>query len=947
MKRTTPTAILAAALLVKGGAAFGQENLMVRPVEDSAITVDGQLTETVWTEEPPLGGFAYLPAFNPTGEPRAQTRLRILAGQNAVYLAVVCDEPDMAKLADAPCLRDSMKVFVRDCIEIFVDPTGRGTEYYQFAISAGNDLFDAYFIESGNTTGGHYSSVIESAVGKSADGWTLEVRIPLGAFYFTEAEAFSDTWLLNVARERQPVVELSTWSPLVRGFHEPQHFNRLSGMPRKDPRFDLWTSRMTALPFARVAEGFTGILEIETEAGALAAGEYQVEAMAGKKRVAAGTVAIAVGKGTVRIPGAAFPVEGRHDVQVVFRDSQGTTAHAMFYPLVVQYEPIQVLITEPFYARCIFPDETVSRIAGSVRINLPADDLVGAELEVALDQASALRFPIRDHVAAFAVPAADLPVGDHALRCRVLVGDAERARTTVNVRRLAPPKTGRSVRIDRGLNMVVDGQPRFVRGWYGNHVYGISAVLREKHGDRPNSPHVNEWESSMGMEAERMDATERERISTDVRPSDKVFEEMRKRIDQVRSDPKFTCYYLADEPSYRSLSPVYLKHQYDFIKELDPYHPVMIIDPAAHLYKDCADIINPHPYLNPTLDDGKRGMKPPTRIVRTVQAVLEAGEGRVAPWCTPQAFSYAGVRDVFAQYPTFGEFRCMVYTAVAAGAKGLTPFMYCAHFGTPDLRIGCDFIYETLARLEPFLVSLEPVLSLRVQAPEDGVIAWAKTVDGVTLLIAVNLLDCPVEAVVAGLPGSSPLFGFRQADGAAVEEGRATLRFAPYQVHLLTSKKMGEELKTVAECQAEIAFANAALRKPGNLLFDRGLALEWSPAQSPGGWGSIHQLCDGVTDVLAFNAAANGPCEVAFGTPGVSTMATRIVVYGSNGGAMQVLAWRDAAWVEVGRTPWEPETGRAELVLPEAVSAVKFKLSFPDIRKDAKLELYEIELYAD
>ena len=307
-------------------------------------------------------------------------------------------------------------------------------------------------------------------------------------------------------------------------------------------------------------------------------------------------------------------------------------------------------------------------------------------------------------------------------------------------------------------------------------------------------------------------------------PSAKVFKVMRQRIEAARNSKTLRWYYLCDEPECRGVSPVYLKYQYDFIKKLDPYHPVMIITREPARFTGCADILNPHPYLTPTVNaKGVRRMRSPKRIRDQMRTVLAAGKGRIPAWLTPQAFSY-GFVDPQADYPTFVEYRCMLWDAVANGATGFTPFMYAAHFGSPDLRIGCDFVYESMAYLDDFLNSAERPMSLTVEAPQDGVDAWAKKIDGKVLLVAVNLLDKPVTATihVPGLDDVSELYGFREKADVKLAKGQLTLKFSPYQVHLLTHSKIAQQLRTVLDANREIAAARAAMKKPGNILFGRG-----------------------------------------------------------------------------------------------------------------------------
>src|SRR5690606_8543129 len=132
-------------------------------------------------------------------------------------------------------------------------------------------------------------------------------------------------------------------------------------------------------------------------------------------------------------------------------------------------------------------------------------------------------------------------------------------------------------------------------------------------------------------------------------------------------------------------------------------------------------------------------------------------------------------------------------------------------------------------------------------------------------LIAVNLLDKPVTARIAsdGLKSISRLVGYRQGGEVPVADGTLTLQFEPYQVHLLTSRKIDGNLKPVEAFEKELAAAQAALKKPGNVLYGRGREIEWDVSSAWSGLGgpqnTMFSLCDGITDAYGWIAEKPGP----------------------------------------------------------------------------------------
>jgi hypothetical protein len=80
---------------------------------------------------------------------------------------------------------------------------------------------------------------------------------------------------------------------------------------------------------------------------------------------------------------------------------------------------------------------------------------------------------------------------------------------------------------------------------------------------------------------------------------------------------------------------------------------------------------------------------------------------------------------------------------------------------------------------------------------EDGVDVMIKQRSGQTLVMAVNLLDRPVRAVVESpvLRRCGTLYGFRENREVSLREGCMKLEFAPYQVQITSNPKLGAKLK--------------------------------------------------------------------------------------------------------------------------------------------------------
>ena len=953
-KTNTPLYWLAGALCL--GSATLAQALPVAP-RSGDIQIDGRLDEPAWAAVSSSEPFRWIKEWAPQdGRAPAPTTFKMLHDSEAVYLGITCHEPNMATLKDTPEARDG-SIFARDCIEIFLNPEGKGVTYYQFALSAGNDQWDNYFIEGGQTTIGEYSSVWESAVYKGTDFWSVEVRIPLAAFFHTEPEAFGTEWQVNVGRERQLEAggrELTTWSPLSFAFNEIKQWRKIGGLPSKRPEQDIAILGTDIHVLNESEKGLDAVCTLRIRTGPAAVGAYKLSITdADDTLVSEHRINLLKGERPVQIDGIRFRKTGRALLKIELETPQGQWINGAYASTRIDYEKLTTMLDEPFYRNSFYPGQDSSRIAGTVTINLAPSRLERATLDIELRQGDQMiaktRNDAQQRTNAFSLSTPELAVGQYELVTRLHADQKLLAENKIEIAKLASP-TGSCVYIDQDLNTVFNGETLFVRGFMGGPGWIFSQALLDTYGEQATSPYVNQLGGSHWLHAERFDATEKAsgRIRLDVKPSQKVFDTMRKVIESNKDRTDFWFYYLADEPECRNLSPVYLRHQYEFARRLDPYHPVMIItrDPAR--YVGCADILNPHPYLGPTVDDqGHRTMRSPKKVREVIRTVIEAGNRRIAPWCTPQAFSYKMV-DSRADFPNFTEFNCMVFTAIANGAKGITPWTYRSIVNSLDLRLGYNVIYETLAALDAFLIAPGSGAPVQVTAPDDGVDVLIKPSGDAWLVLTVNLLDKPVAAHIESpvLKSLEQLHGFRDAGNPKVTDGTIDLKFEPYQVRLFTYPAPTNQLTTFAEEKAVIERAKDALRKPGNILYGKGSEIEWDASDTYIKTRTLGSLTDGLCDTLGWMdvQARVSPAWLEMLFPTFVPKFRTAKIYSSTISDLDFLIWKGGEWKKVGEVRGN-EAPVITLDFTETLSTVKIRLVMHKTRPGTKAELYEIELY--
>jgi len=179
----------------------------VTPVLDGDV-----LDDPAWQNIPTATGFSVLGGdFTEV----KQTSFQVCWDDTALYLAVVCEEPDVARLN--PSVRDGGEAWLEDGVELFLQ-AGGGAPVYQFVVTSGG----------ARASGEGAGEFLRIEVGTSADddSYTLEIAIPHAIVQATPQTG--DQWRGNLCRN---IVtrdsggdHFTSWAPLGRRFNEPENF---------------------------------------------------------------------------------------------------------------------------------------------------------------------------------------------------------------------------------------------------------------------------------------------------------------------------------------------------------------------------------------------------------------------------------------------------------------------------------------------------------------------------------------------------------------------------------------------------------------------------------------------------------------------------------------------------------------------------------------------------
>ncbi len=186
-----------------------------------APVMDGKLAP----EDPAWGGIPSVTGFSRLGDGftlAKQTVVQACWDDAALYVGVVCEEPDAALLR--PQMTDGGDFWMEDSIELFVQP-GPSAQVFQFGVTPSG------------AKGGHegYPDItkLTTAARVGPDFYCLEVRIPFEALR-TGRPKLGDQWLAgfcrNITTTNSGGDHFTCWPPLQTAFLEPEHFATLGFM---------------------------------------------------------------------------------------------------------------------------------------------------------------------------------------------------------------------------------------------------------------------------------------------------------------------------------------------------------------------------------------------------------------------------------------------------------------------------------------------------------------------------------------------------------------------------------------------------------------------------------------------------------------------------------------------------------------------------------------------
>ncbi len=236
-----------------------------------ALTIDGNLDESIYARFRPAGGFVQAePHYN---EPATeQTELWVFFDDRAVYIGLRCfdSRPDLWTNLDQR--RDAPGFGGAESVSVALDTFNDKRNGYTFGINPDGGLSDSAITDERDSNR-DWNTIWDTRTGRFDGGWTAELAIPFKSLRYTPGE---QTWGINVRRT-------------VRWKNEISFLNSVPPTGQLPPQFGLFRfssaatlAGLAAPPESRLFEVKPyGISSLKTDLGADAPFSNQGSAAAG------------------------------------------------------------------------------------------------------------------------------------------------------------------------------------------------------------------------------------------------------------------------------------------------------------------------------------------------------------------------------------------------------------------------------------------------------------------------------------------------------------------------------------------------------------------------------------------------------------------------------------------------------------------------------------------
>jgi hypothetical protein len=874
------------------------------------ITLDGRMDEPVWEEVKTYTDFKYNKVQG-GAVADVQTFFKIIPCEDRIYVGIHCVEPDMAYVTK---VNPNLAIWTCDAVELFFSPSCSDFDFYQFAITFEGQTARYFYSEGGNIQPDRYAPEWNYAIYKGDDYWSVEVELPLTAFYMTPNAVWKRTWLTNVSRTRCFHAnnsfhrKTSSWCGVEIGGKHSRRFLPIEGFPARPSRDDVCMTGASVKITEENEKGYCGILTVKTTNPEDAEFEFSSD------YTDAVTVRLKEGNNEFTVP-CCFGECKRYSVPMQLKRLDDGKIFKRYYPVRIAYEVIKLEFSKPEFRTNFYPGQDYSQVVGKVTCSKPVNlRLEGPGIETQEITAAP--------DGSFCFDTAHMEEGE----AQLTVTGAGKV-ITKKIRRLAP--NGHMMTWISGGNLIVNGKPVFAKSmsaeyWRGGESFKRRYDTDELYINRDITSQLRRMQPDFALRDMGFSIAEATR---DEKPREELLRYMDQHIEENK-DRDFAYYYLSDEPECRAISPIYLKYLYDYITEKDPYHVVRISSRNADSFVDAGDFFETHPYINPYTDDnGERVYyRPFTAVGKYVEDMAKMNRSDKCIGFLGTCF--AGIPSMKDPYPTFDEYICNSWAGIIRGAKSLRQYAYHDMNDRAALYEGTRYIFSSLDRLEEILLFAKRTTLQKSMETECCLYEYGNE----KMFVLVNFTQEPQMVALNELSGTWQNFRHNSTvTGPAFQ-------LKPIEVLIATSEVKDADMPTYQETARLINKLEEERKSSKSLLFERQKDIK---AMSSDGLGWVRKLFDGVKDNFAWQQIKGEDKFYEIDISKVKPTFNKVVISGKNIDNMEIRVRVDGELSTPAIADVQTEEFSTTFMLKESVTPDALRLEF----HKNKVELYEIEVF--
>ncbi|MDX1493044.1 MAG: DUF5916 domain-containing protein, partial [Longimicrobiales bacterium] len=199
------------------------------------ITLDGVLDEPSWSLADSTTGTFWLTQPQAGYPAPDRTVIRIMYDDEALYMGAVLYDPEPHRAISAG-LEQDFSPQASDIFGMAIDASFDRQSAYVFGANPAGAKWDAQSFNDGAAINSEWEGIYEVETSTFADGWIMEMRIPLTTLRFPGGEG-EQTWGLNFSRQVRRRNEYATWAAIPRQFRvfRMSEAGTLEGLPAFKP----------------------------------------------------------------------------------------------------------------------------------------------------------------------------------------------------------------------------------------------------------------------------------------------------------------------------------------------------------------------------------------------------------------------------------------------------------------------------------------------------------------------------------------------------------------------------------------------------------------------------------------------------------------------------------------------------------------------------------------